>query len=35
VLFIGVLRWPMIPVVLCLAPVSIGCALLDRQRRHA
>jgi chromate transporter len=35
VLFIGVLRWPMIPVVLCLAPVSIGCALLDRQSRHA
>lgn len=28
-LSVGVLRWPMIPVVLCLAPVSIGLALLD------
>ena len=27
---VGVLRWPMMPVVLCLAPVSIGLALLDR-----
>lgn len=26
---VGVLRWPMIPVVLCLAPVSIGLGLLD------
>jgi chromate transporter len=31
VLCVGVLRWPMIPVVLCLAPVSIGLALLDRR----
>jgi chromate transporter len=27
VLGVGVLRWPMIPVVLCLAPLSIGVAL--------
>ena len=27
VLCVGVLRWPMLPVVLCLAPVSIGLAL--------
>jgi len=32
---IGVLRWPMIPVVLCLAPVSICLALLDRRGRNA
>jgi chromate transporter len=30
VLCVGVLRWPMIPVVLCLAPVSIGLALARR-----
>ena len=35
VLSVGVLRWPMIPVVLCLAPVSIGLALLDRRGRNA
>ena len=35
VLSVGVLRWPMIPVVLCLAPVSIGLALLDRRGGHA
>jgi chromate transporter len=35
VLCVGVLRWPMIPVVLCLAPVSIGLALLDRRARNA
>jgi chromate transporter len=35
VLSVGVLRWPMIPVVLCLAPVSIGLALVDRPGRHA
>jgi chromate transporter len=28
VICVGVLRWPMIPVVLCLAPVSIGWGLL-------
>jgi len=31
VLAVGVLRWPMIPVVLCLAPVSIVLALVTRQ----
>jgi chromate transporter len=31
VLCVGVLRWPMIPVVLCLAPVSIALALVTRQ----
>jgi chromate transporter len=35
VLCVGVLRWPMIPVVFCLAPVSIGLALIDRRGRHA
>ena len=30
VLCVGVLRWPMVPVVLCLAPVSIGLALARR-----
>ncbi len=35
VLSVGVLRWPMIPVVLCLAPVSIGLALLDRRGGRA
>jgi chromate transporter len=35
VLCVGVLRWPMIPVVLCLAPVSIGLAMLDRSARNA
>jgi len=30
VLCVGVLRWPMVPVVLCLAPVSIGLALVQR-----
>ena len=33
VLCVGVLRWPMLPVVLCLAPISIGLALV--QRRNA
>jgi chromate transporter len=35
VLGVGVLRWPMIPVVLCLAPVSIGLALATRSGRNA
>jgi len=35
VVCIGVLRWPMIPVVLCLAPVSICVALFDRHGRNA
>lgn len=32
VLCVGVLRWPLIPVVLCLAPVSIGLGLLMKWR---
>jgi chromate transporter len=32
VLCIGVLGWPMIPVVLCLAPISIGLAFVQRRR---
>ena len=35
VLCVGVLRWPMIPVVLCLAPISIGLALLVRRTANA
>lgn len=35
VLCVGVMRWPMVPVVLCLAPVSIGLALIDRSRPGA
>ena len=35
VLSVGMLRWPMIPVVLCLAPVSIGLALLDGRGARA
>ena len=35
VVCVGVLRWPLIPVVLCLAPVSIGLGLLHRSRRNA
>ena len=33
VLCIGVLRWPLIPVVLCLVPVSIGLAWTRARRR--
>jgi chromate transporter len=33
VLCIGILRWPMLPVILGLVPVSIGISLLSRQRR--
>jgi chromate transporter len=33
VLAIGVLRWPMVPVILGLAPVSIGLALVRTKRR--
>jgi chromate transporter len=29
---VGVLRWPMLPVVLCLAPLSIGLAALQQRR---
>lgn len=32
---VGVLHWPMVPVVLCVAPVSIGLAFLAARRRHA
>lgn len=35
VLCVGVLRWPLIPVVLCIAPVSIGLGLLTRRRGNA
>lgn len=35
VLCVGVMRWPMIPVVICLAPISVGLALLDRRGRSA
>jgi chromate transporter len=35
VLSVGVLRWPMVPVVLCLAPISIGLALLTGRGRNA
>jgi chromate transporter len=30
VVAVGVLRWPMLPVILCLAPVGIGLAFLRR-----
>ncbi len=33
VLCIGVLRWPLIPVVLCLIPASVGLAWVQRRRR--
>ncbi len=35
VLCVGVLRWPMVPVVLCLAPISVGLAVLTRRGRSA
>ena len=35
VLTIGILRWPMVPVVLCLTPVSIALALRSKGDRHA
>jgi chromate transporter len=35
VLCVGLLRWPMIPVVLGLAPISVGLALLNRRARNA
>ena len=35
VLCVGVLRWPMIPVVACLAPISIALAVFDRSARNA
>jgi len=33
VVTVGVLRWPMLPVILCLAPVGIGLALVLPPRR--
>jgi chromate transporter len=33
VLAVGLLRWPLLPVVLCLAPVGIGLALVQQRRR--
>jgi chromate transporter len=33
VLSVGVMRWPMLPVVAVLAPLSIALALIDRRRR--
>jgi chromate transporter len=33
VVAVGVLRWPMLPVILCLAPVGIGLALARRPGR--
>jgi chromate transporter len=30
VIAVGVLRWPLLPVVLCLAPIGIGLAFLQR-----
>jgi chromate transporter len=33
VLAVGVLRWPMLPVILCLAPVGIALALVQRPGR--
>ena len=33
VLAVGILRWPMLPVILCLAPVSIGLAAAQQRRR--
>jgi chromate transporter len=30
VVAVGVLRWPMLPVILCLAPIGIGLALVQR-----
>jgi chromate transporter len=33
VLSVGVLRWPMLPVILCLAPISIGLAAAQQRRR--
>jgi chromate transporter len=33
ILCVGVLRWPMLPVIAALAPVSIGLALVEGRRR--
>jgi chromate transporter len=34
VISVGVLRWPMLPVILCLAPVSIVLALTQQRHRE-
>jgi chromate transporter len=33
VVAVGVLRWPMLPVILCLAPVGVSLAFLQRPRQ--
>jgi len=35
VLAVGVLRWPMLPVILCLAPLSIGLAWMRQRGRRS
>ncbi len=35
ILAVGVLRWPMVPVVLCLTPASVALAWLQTKLRHA
>ena len=35
VLAVGVLRWPMLPVILCLAPLSIGLAWMQHRGRRS
>lgn len=32
---VGVLRWPMVPVVICVTPASIALAWLSKERRDA
>ncbi len=34
VVTVGVLRWPLLPVVLCLAPLGIGLAVAQQRRRR-
>ena len=35
VVALGVLRWPMVPVILILAPIGIGCEMLAQGRSEA
>ena len=35
VVAVGILRWPMVPVVLCLAPVSVALAWFSREKADA
>ncbi len=35
ILTVGVLRWPMVPVVLCLTPAAVALAWLQTRPRHA